>query len=204
MSDMIDHHLVAPNLKQLLLKSGVIESRILHGTSNREVEHQYVINMQKCNETYWKEVEDSAKEYGVVDFSKKNDDGRYGVRRDLTEQEIEELPYWPIFFNSDDEVNWVCKWHCNDDPAFFISKLFPEITFEYNMYYEGKWDGGFSVSNGIFDEMEEWLIYADAIEHQKAYAWDDVGNYEGNTYKSTFICIDCSEMNDDSDDTLPF
>jgi hypothetical protein len=65
--------------------------------------------MRKCNEEYWKEVEDSAKEYGVIDFSKKKDDGDYGVRRDLTDQEIEELHYYPIFFNSDDEVVWECQ-----------------------------------------------------------------------------------------------
>lgn len=164
MSYTIDHYLKAPNIKQMLLESGVIESRILHGNAGREVECQYVLNMKKCNEECWKDVEDSAKAHGVVDFSKKNPDGSNGVRRDLTEQEIEELPYYPVFFSNDDEVNWICKWRNNDDPAFFISKLFPEITFEYSLDSMYDWCGQYTVTDGVFDETEEWKAHMEEIK----------------------------------------
>ena len=181
MSYMICHYLNAPNLKQFLLNSGVVESRVLHGTANREVNNQFVLNMRKCSEEYWKEVEDSAKEHGVVDFSKKNDDGSYGVRRDLTAQEIEELPYYPIFFNSDDEINWMCKWRNNDDPAFFISKLFPSISFKYDLDSEYDWCGQYTVLNGVFEESEDWKRHMEEIK-----------------------CDENCDYHCEPDDTLPF
>ena len=140
MANMIDHYLKAPNLKKILIDAGVIESKTLHGINNREVHHEHVLNMKKCCEEYWKELELAAKEDGA----------------ELTYQEIEELHYWPICFESDDEISWICKWRSNDDIAHSISKLFPEITFEYEMFYEGEWDGAFTVKDDEFDATEGW------------------------------------------------
>ena len=194
MSYVIDHYLKAPNLKKILLESGVIESKVLHGVSGREVAHAYALNMKRCNEQYWSEVERAAKEHGVIDFSKKNEDGKYGVRRDLTAQEIEELPYWPVFFNKDDEVNWICKWRNNDDPAYFISKLFPSVKFEYYLFYEGDWDGGYTVTDGVFDTTEEWEKRLEEIRQEREAAYDEVDENE--------VYVDESKF--ESDDTLPF
>ena len=164
MSNIVIHHLKAPKLKKLLLKSGVVESKILHGTGNREVYIEYALNMSLCDSEEWKKVEASAIEYGVVDHSKQNPDGSHGVRRDLTSQEISELPYWPITFNGKDEVAWSCKWENNDDPAFFISKLFPKETFRYDMFYDGELDGSSTIKNGVFTTTEEWKTYLENME----------------------------------------
>ena len=204
MSNVVDHYLRASNLKQMLLDSGVIESITLHGTFNRAVHCKYVLNMRKCHEVEWKVVEQSAKDHGVVNFSKKNDDGKYGVRRDLTKQEISELPYWPIFFNSDDELCWICKWRSNDDPAFFISKLFPNVSFEYEKFYEGDWDGGWTILNGVFETTEEWAIYAEATEREEQNAAEGVCCDKPNIPESTLLCINGSALDCESDDTLPF
>lgn len=189
MSNVVDHYLKTSNLKQLLLNSGVVESRTLHGAGNREVHCEYVLNMRKCHEDEWVNVEHNCIEHGVVDFSKKNDDGKYGVRRDLTNEEITELPYWPIFFDNDDEICWFSKWRNNDDPAFFVSKLFPDISFNYDMFYEGEWDGGFIVTNGVFTATDEWKARLEEIQQEKELSYD---KYDEAVYTANFNCDDSS------------
>lgn len=186
MSNMIVHYLRAPNLKQMLLDSGAVESKVLlHGTAGRAVEHQFVLNMKKCNKDNWEEVERSAIEHGVVDFSKRNADGKHGVRRDLTLQEVEELPYYPIFFENDNEVNWICKWNNYDEPAFFISKLFPKQLFMYDIDSIYDWCGQYTVVDGVFNESDEWK------EHMKEMSECVSGE-------------DADNINYGPDETLPF
>jgi hypothetical protein len=135
---MVEHYLKAKNLKQMLISAGVVQSKTLHGARNREVYHEHVLNLQKCCQDAWHDVEAQAIAYGVINFAEKNDDGHYGRRRDLTEQEIEELKYWPIVFNNDDEIVWMSKWVENNDPAIFIAKLFPNTDFTYSVCDEGQ------------------------------------------------------------------
>lgn len=167
-SNSVYHSLKGRSLKRKLLKKCVVGPIVLHGTGNRVVHIEYALNMSLCDSDEWKKVETSAIEYGVVDHSKQNADGSHGVRRDLTTQEINELPYWPIAFNDKNEVTWLCKWNNNDDPAFFISKLFPKETFQYDMYYEGEWDGGFIVKDGTFTPTEEWKNHLENKTHQES------------------------------------
>ena len=150
MANVVQHCLSVENIKKLLIDADVISSRTMHGRRGREVSCQNVLDMKKCCESEWAKVEAEAISYGVVDFSQKNADGKYGVRRDLTEAEIEELHYWPIVFNSNDSVMWQCCWKSNDDPAFFISKLFRDIEFRFEMSYEGRTHDVFCVKNGEF------------------------------------------------------
>ena len=154
MADVVMHCLSAKNIQKLLLDAGVISSRTLHGRRGREVFCQNVLDMKKCCSSEWEKEEIQAIIHGVVDFSKKNTDGKHGVRRDLTEEEIEELHYWPIDFDSNDSVVWQCCWKSNDDPAFFISKLFPDVEFRFEMSYEGRNNDVFCVNNGEFTAVK--------------------------------------------------
>ena len=154
MANIFQHYLYCENIESMLRDAGVVSTETLHGRRNREV-CRTVLNMKKCCAEEWSKVEASAIAYGVIDCSKKSENGRYGVRRDLTDIEIQELPYWPIVFNSNAEVVWQCCWRCNDDPAFFISKLFPHVGFEYEKYYEGRHEGTYRVKNGEFVAVED-------------------------------------------------
>ena len=127
MANVVLHYLRCENLESMLHSAGVVSVETLHGLRNKEV-RRTALNMKKCCESEWMEVEASAIEHGVLDFSKKDSNGNNGARRDLTDSEIAELPYWPIVFNSNAEVVWQCCWRCNDDPAFFISKLFRQVV----------------------------------------------------------------------------
>ena len=153
MADVVLHCLSAKNIKKLLLDAGVTSSRTLHGRRGREVYCQNVLNMKKCCASEWAKEESRAITYGVMDFSKKNSEGKYGVRRDLTEEEIDELPCWPIVFDSDDSVIWQCCWKTNDNPAFFISKLFPDVEFRFEMSYEGRSHDIFHIKDGEFKKQ---------------------------------------------------
>lgn len=167
MSSCVDHYLKYDGLHKMLMEAGVISSRVMHGTRGREVQIPNALDMSKCCPEEYEKVKASAIEYGVVDFSKKNEDGKHGVRRDLTDEEIEELKYWPIVFHNENEVEWVCKWKCNDNPAFFISKLFPDKTFEYIMFYEGETDGIFTIKDGVFTPTAEWEEMLKQIRTEK-------------------------------------
>lgn len=168
MANVVQHYLSIKNIKKLLTDAGVVSSRTMHGRRGREVYCQTVLDMKKCCETEWAKDEASAIAYGAVDFSKKNTNGRYGARRDLTDEEIEELHYWPIVFVSDDAIVWECCWHANDDPAFFISKLFPDMEFMFERYYEGRCDGIFRVKNGEFIATKEWNTILKEIEKKRS------------------------------------
>ena len=168
MANVVQHCLKAENLKNLLQNAGVVSEQTLHGRRNREVQ-RLVLNMKMCCEDEWKKDEASAIAYGVLDFSQKSEDGHWGVRRDLTETEIAELPYWPIAFISDDSIVWECCWKANDDPAFFISKLFPNLKFSFERFYEGRPDGAFNVVNGEFTTTEENTnTFKNVMYHQVA------------------------------------
>lgn len=166
MSSMVDHYLRCVNIKKMLLDAGVIVEKTLHGTGGREVHFEHVLNLQKCCAEEWEKSEQRAIEHGVVDYAKTNPDGSSGVRRDLTEQEIDELRYWPIEFSKDDEVNWLCKWNNNDDPAFFISKLFSDHRFEYEIFCECDWCGNFYVKDGDFEPTEKWKAHMEEITQE--------------------------------------
>ena len=149
MANIFQHYLYCENIESMLRDAGVVSTETLHGRRNREV-RRTVLNMKKCCAEEWSKVEASAIAYGVVDCSKKGENGRYGVRRDLTDIEIQELPYWPIVFNDDGGVVWECCWRRNSNPAFFISKRFPDVEFSFEVYNEGRCDGIYRVKNGKF------------------------------------------------------
>lgn len=168
MANMVEHYLSCDNLQQMLLNAGVITSETLHGTGNREVKCETVLNMKKCHEDEWKKVEKSAIEHGVVNYAYRNEDGSYGVRRDMTPEEVKEMRFWPISFSSENEIHWICRYSNDDHPAFFISKLFPDIQFKYEMFYEDVLDGGFIVKDGVFTATEEWEACLRTIEKERA------------------------------------
>ena len=162
MANVVLHYLSVENIKKLLTDAGVVSSRTMHGRRGREVHCQNVLDMKKCCASEWAKDEAKAIEYGVVDFSKQNETGRYGVRRDLTEEEIEDLHFWPITFQSDDVMVWECCWKENIDPAFFISKLFPDMDFHLEMYYEGTLDGAYTGKDGNFVATEAWKTHVES------------------------------------------
>ena len=165
MNCAFDYCLTAPNLKNMLIDAGVIGLKTLHPRPMYEEHYECVIDMSKCHKEKWAEIERHYIEAGCIDFSKKNADGHYGVRRDLTEQEIAELPFWPVWFTNDDEMNWCCTLY-NEKPALFASLLFPDITFEYLVFFQDEWDGGYDVKNGVFAKSAEWIEWLESGEAQ--------------------------------------
>jgi len=149
MAEIVQHKLKAKNIAALLRESGAITERILHGNRNREV-HVTALDVKICCEEEWQKEEEYLIAKGVLDFAKKTPDGQSGVRRDLTVTEVEELKYWPIGFDDEDTVLWVCCWTYNDAPAFYVSKLFPNIRFAYSVYYGRGHEEQFVVENGSF------------------------------------------------------
>lgn len=132
MSVTVAHLLQAKGLKQMLLDAGVVGPVSLGGKT-----YDNVLDMSKCCAELWEQEKPKHIEYGVLDFSKRDPEmGFPGLRRDLTPEEIAELPYWPIEFRNNDEAMWLCCWREKASPAFYISKRFPEVEFQYSAGYE--------------------------------------------------------------------
>ena len=181
MANVFQHYLYCENIESMLRDAGVVSAETLHGRRNREI-HRTILNMKKCCAEEWSKIEADAIAYGVVDCSKKGEDGHYGVRRDLTDIEIQELPYWPIVFDDDGGVVWECCWNRNHDPAFFISKLFPEVEFSFEVYNEGRGDGVYRVKDGNFLADEDYPAY----DHTEDFLADEASPSYDHTEELPF------------------
>ena len=69
-------------------------------------------------------------------------------------QQGEEEGFWPVAFPTEDELYWASANSSNEDPAFFVSLLLPQLVFTYESFYEDEWDGKFSLQNGVFTLLE--------------------------------------------------
>ena len=50
------------------------------------------------------------------------------------------------------ELSWYKEWQHNDIPAIAVSKRFPEVVFEYELYYDA-FQERFLIQNGEFSEV---------------------------------------------------
>lgn len=196
--DAFYYCLTATNIKKRLIEKGVVGPRTLHNRHNREVHFDYVLDMKQCHAEEWEKVERRCIEFGCVDYAKKNEDGRYGLRRDLTDREVEELAFWPIAFNGDDEMNWE-SWPNDDNPAFFVSKLFPDVIFDFLIFFQDEWDGGYDIKDGEFSKSQKWLEWIESDEYKLYHSRDYSTDVE-----EIVADVDAAISDVDSEDNLPF
>ena len=147
MANYETHHLYAQELQQNLMEAGVLEElpeeyrEISGGCTHR-------IMYAKCDATDWEQQRKRILEHGVIDCSKKNADGSYGVRRDYTPEEQKKLGWYPVYFINPNEMVWMSKWVVDDNPGYYASRAVPTQNMIMHLYYEASFDGGWYMKNG--------------------------------------------------------
>lgn len=158
MANYESHHLYAQELQQNLLNAGVLE-KLPEEYQKRSGGCTHRIIYAKCDATDWEEQRQKILEHGVIDCSKKNEDGSYGVRRDYTPEEQKELGWYPVWFTNPNEMTWISKWIMDDNPGYYASRALPAQSMTMHLYYEATFDGGWYMKNGKkFADMP--FIYA--------------------------------------------
>lgn len=148
MANYETHYLYAQGLKENLIAAGVIEE-LPHDSRACEIGNTHRIFFAKCSKEEWAKELAQILERGVIDCSKKNADGTYGVRRDYTPEEQEKLGWWPVQFSEDgNEMTWICKWVANDCAGYYASLALPNQTVIYTQFYEATYDGGGYLKGG--------------------------------------------------------
>ena len=151
MANFVHHTLSCEGIKQKLIDSGVVYEKTLKSKSAPKGRaYPFVLDYAKCDEVEWAKEIRNILERGVINCAIKGPDGRYGVRRDYTEDEKSELGFYPVKFSEDgNEMTWLCRWIENEDVAFYASKALPEETMILEESYEGTYDGGCYLKNGV-------------------------------------------------------
>lgn len=147
MANYETHHLYAQELQQNLMEAGVLED-LPEEYRKRSGGCTHRIMYEKCDATDWEKQRQAILEHGVVDCSKKNADGSYGVRRDYTPEEQKELGWYPVYFINPDEMVWSSKWVVDDNPGYYASRAIPTQNMIMHLYYEATFDGGWYMKNG--------------------------------------------------------
>ena len=208
MANYETHHLYAQELQQNLLAVGVLEP-IPEKFRDRAGNCEYRIMYAKCDADDWAEQLKKILERGVIDCSKKNPDGKYGVRRDYTEEEKELLGWYPVHFLSPNEMMWISKWVMDDNPGYYASRANPAQNMIMHLYYEATFDGGWYMRNGkMFAKMPcipctvnpkealEYAIKALTAEKLDGFADEMVNRFmsidkaeEGRTVEQLQFCV---------------
>ena len=150
----IDYH----GIRDLLIQKGYVRPMTLHPYSDESYECSFdaVLDYAKCDAARFMEEKKEAIEHGIIQFNMKNEDGTYGVRRDLTKREISELGFFPVTFSDDgNSVMWSTRYGINTAPAHYISavigdeKVYTMIECEGEILYEA------SMRNGEVDSKIE-------------------------------------------------
>lgn len=150
----IDYH----GIRDLLIQKGYVRPMTLHpyGDESYECSFDAVLDYAKCDAARFMEEKKAAIEHGIIQFNMKNEDGTYGVRRDLTKREISELGFFPVTFSDDgNSVMWSTRYGINTAPAHYISaaigdeKVYTMIECEGEILYEA------SMRNGEVDSKIE-------------------------------------------------
>lgn len=147
MANYVIHYLYAQNLQQNLMDAGVLEKlpdRHRAGVCG----YTHRILYAKCHADDWADCLKEILERGVIDCSKKNEDGSYGVRRDYTPEEQKDLDWYPVHFNSPHEMAWTSRWTSDDNPGYYASRAIPEQSMIMTFFYEGSYDGGCYLKDG--------------------------------------------------------
>jgi hypothetical protein len=147
MANYESHHLYAQELQKNLMDAGVLEE-LPEEYRKRSGGCTHRIMYAKCDAADWEEQRQKILEHGVIDCSKKNADGKYGVRRDYTEAEQKELGWYPVWFETPDEMVWISKWVMDDNPGYYASRAVPTQNMIMVLYYEATFDGGWYMKNG--------------------------------------------------------
>lgn len=135
-----------PGIRDLLIQKGYVRPMTLHPYSDESYECSFdaVLDYAKCDAARFMEEKKKAIEHGIIQFNMKNEDGTYGVRRDLTKREISELGFFPVTFSDNgDSVMWSTRYGINTAPAHYISavigdeKVYTMIECEGDILYEG-------------------------------------------------------------------
>lgn len=154
MANMVHHEIYCEGIKEKLIEKGVVYEKSLTSRSapNGKV-YPFVLDYGKCNGDEWEKEKEKILKTGVIDCSKKNADGTYGVRRDYTPEEQAELGFYPVSFCKDgNRMTWQCRYVSNEDPSFYTSLALPEeimiLTETYDGDFEGDFDGGYYLKNG--------------------------------------------------------
>lgn len=137
-------------LKTILMEKGLIAPKTLH-SKKRKVHFDCVLDYKKCSPDEWAKQLAEILERGVIDFSKRNELGDFGVRRDYTSKEQEELGFYPVYFTDDgSRMSWEARWNYNLDPLFYVSKALPNEVFTYDMMCEGDCDASAYYQDGTY------------------------------------------------------
>ena len=140
-------HLYAQELQQNLLNAGVLEE-LPEEYRKRSGGCTHRILYAKCDANDWAEQLVKILEHGVIDCSKIGPDGKHGVRRDYTPEEQKELGWYPVWFDSPNEMVWLSKWVSDDNPGYYASRALPTQNMILHFYYEASYDGGGYLKNG--------------------------------------------------------
>ena len=115
-----------------------------YGDESYECSFDAALDYAKCDAARFMEEKKEAIEHGIIQFNMKNEDGTYGVRRELTKREISELGFFPVTFSDNgDSVMWSTRYGINTAPAHYISavigdeKVYTMIEWEGEIIYEG-------------------------------------------------------------------
>ena len=149
MANYVFHTLKYPGLVKAIRETGIASKRSMP-VSGKEM--ACVLDYSKCDSKEFGIAKKKAIDFGVVDYAKKNENGENGLRRDLTETEIQEIGLYPIGIQDENTIYWYSVWKENSLPAFFISKKFDDITLAYTVRYESEigGDNNLTVRNGDF------------------------------------------------------
>lgn len=161
MAEMTRHSLTYPGIREKLQTAGVVGPRMLtprKGAGNRMFPN--VLDFALCNEERWAQEKTAWLEHGVIDYSKQNSNGRYGVRRDLTPTEEAAIAVFPVQFSEEgNQMIWYAAWTTNDLPAVFASLALPDAV----MMYSTDYDSARTIQNGYFIDGAIYL-YLHALE----------------------------------------
>jgi hypothetical protein len=182
MSVTVDHYLHATGLKQMLLDAGIVAPQVLYGEP-----YSTVLDKSKCCPEKWEEDKARAIAHGILQLSKIDPEtGELGLRRDLTPEEVEALPFFPIMFHTDDEIAWFSKWVECESVAFYISKKFPEVELTYEAISEDKYLGKWVIKDGVFERIKEASPDDDCDDDEDPFGYDDAASShacdEGNAF----------------------
>ena len=150
MAIIMEHYLKSEHpLQQLLQDAGVLAEKTLHDPLG-EAHTLPVLDLRSCCPAEWEDYQRQLTEQGVAYMDA---EGKV-CKRPMTAQEVEELPYWPVEFLPDGELLWKSRNQIFEYPAYLISKRWPQLVLQLQIYCEADLMAEQEVRNGEFSDLD--------------------------------------------------
>lgn len=144
----------AGNLFDQAITKGIIHAGGIYSARQSTYFYkEHLLDFSACSPEEWEKDKKRFIEAGVVDCSRKTDDGKYGVRRDLTEKEVSTLSLWPISKDKNGGILIFSNYDHGavDNAAFYVSLAFPDSKITVSGDTEGDAVFSYTLVNGVME-----------------------------------------------------